>query len=59
MLEGGRVIMDYQERVEAVAGMWRYYFQETVMTKEQQMEFRKCCKDAVVDVMDVLEKIGE
>ena len=39
--------MDYQERVEAVAGMWRYYFQETVMTKEQQMEFRKCCKDAV------------
>ena len=27
--------MDYQERVEAVAGMWRYYFQETVMTKEQ------------------------
>ena len=50
--------MDYQERVEAVAGMWRYYFQETVMTKEQQLEFRKCCKDAVVDVMDVLEKIG-
>ena len=51
--------MNYQERVEAMAGMWRYYFQETTMTREQHMDFRKCCKDAEVDVMDVLEKIGE
>lgn len=46
--------LSYQDKVDLMADMWSYYFNEEQMTQEQIKDFHADCKAYEVNAIDVL-----